>query len=240
MRLILAGCAYSGTSTLAHALDDWLETVMGTRFPLIHDHYKVPYTSGHPDDTTPEEQAQILALSPKIKEMVQRHSIYYHIQPASFDVPDWLVIGLHIEDSVYGPMYFGYGGDGQPHDRKVVSRQVERSLLRFAPDVVLVHVKAPAEVIARRMRERPKHHSPVKEKDIPRVLQAFEEAVARSTVTRRISVDTSAGPVQATVADFARKIEKFLTDTDRLRILTHRALRSGAHQSQPPGAGPRA
>ncbi|MSQ07792.1 MAG: hypothetical protein EXR57_06835 [Dehalococcoidia bacterium] len=231
MRLIIAGCENSGTSTLAHAIDDWMEATMGGRFNLLHDHYKLPHTSGHPDDTTHEEQAQIMALSPKIKEMVQRHSLYYHVQPASYDVPDWLVIGLHIDDSVYGPLYFGYGGDGQPHDRKIVSRQVESAVLRFAPDVVLVHVKAPADVIARRMKERPQTPSLVKEKDIPRVLQLFEDAVARSTITRKIVVDTSAGPVQATASDFAKKIEKYLTDTDRLRILTHRALRGGAQSS---------
>src|SRR3970040_233852 len=88
-------------------IDDWMASTMGARFSLIHDHYKVPHTSGHPDDTTPEERKQILALSPKLKEMTQRHSLYYHVQPGSFDVPDWMVIGLHIEDAVYGPLYFG-------------------------------------------------------------------------------------------------------------------------------------
>ena len=227
MRLILAGCEHSGTSTLAHAIDDWLEATMGARFTLIHDHYKVPHTSGHPDDTTPEEQAQIIALSPKIKEMVQRHSIYYHIQPASFDVPDWMAIGLHIEDSVYSPLYFGYGADGAPHDRKVVSRQVERAIMRFAPDVILVHVKAAPEVIARRIKEHPHQNPVLKEKDIASVLKLFEDACARTALRATVTLDTSTAPVQATIAEFARKIERYLTDTDRLRILTHRALKSG-------------
>ncbi len=227
MRLIVAGCEYAGTTTLASAIDDWMEATMGARFALIHDHYKVPHTSGHPDDTTPEEREQIMALSPKLKEMVQRHSIYYHIQPGSFDVPDWLVIGLHIEDSVYGPLYYGYGQDGKPHDRKVVSRQVERAIMRFAPDVVLVHVKASPEVVARRMREKQHQDAVLKEKDISMVLRLFEEAVSRSTISRRITVDTSAQPVQATLAEFMKKMEPHFTDTDRLRILTHRALKAG-------------
>jgi hypothetical protein len=224
MRLILAGCEYSGTTTLAHAIDDWMEQTMGARFSLIHDHYKVPHTSGHPDDTTPDEQAQVLALSPKLKEMVQRHSIYYHVQPASFDGPDWLAIGLHIEDAVYGPLYFGYGGDGQPHDRKVVSRQVERAVLRFAPDVTLVHVKTSGEVIARRMREQPHKHGLVKEKDIAKVLKLFEEACTNSTLPRKMTVDGS-GTARAMAEDFVAKIERHLSDSDRLRILAHRALK---------------
>jgi hypothetical protein len=224
MRLVLAGCEYSGTTTLAHAIDDWLFGTMGARFPLIHDHYKVPHTSGHPDDTTAEERKQILALSPKLKEMTQRHSLYYHVQPGSFDGPDWLVIGLHIEDAVYGPLYFGYGGDGDRHDRKVVSMQVERAIMRFATDVVLVHIKASADVIARRMREKPHDPGLVKQRDIAKVLGLFEEACGRSTLRHRITLDTSRASVAQTVDEFARKVEPFLTDTDRLRILAHRAL----------------
>ncbi len=49
MRVILVGCEYVGTTTLAHAIDDWLETNMGVRFSLIHDHWKIPHTSGHPE-----------------------------------------------------------------------------------------------------------------------------------------------------------------------------------------------
>ncbi len=91
MRLILAGCEYTGTSTLAFAIDDWLEANVGTRFPLIHDHWKLPHTSGHPQpDMTEEERQQVLALSPVLREMTQRHSLYYHIQANSWTGPDWM------------------------------------------------------------------------------------------------------------------------------------------------------
>ncbi|MBI2965871.1 MAG: hypothetical protein HYY34_06695 [Chloroflexi bacterium] len=226
MRLILAGCEYSGTTTLAHAIDDWMADTMGARFSLIHEHYKVPHTSGHPDDTTPEERKQILALSPKLKEMTQRHSLYYHVQPGSFDGPDWMVIGLHIEDAVYGPIYFGYGGDGDRHDRKVVSMQVERAIMRFATDVVLVHVKASPDVIVRRMREKPHDGGVIKESDVPRILRLFDEGCARSTLRNKMTLDTSSASLAQTVVEFASNVERFLTDTDRLRILTHRALKA--------------
>ena len=224
MRLIIAGCEYSGTSTLAFALDDWLYEKMGVRFPLIHDHWKIPDTSGHPQpDMSDDERAQVLALSPELKEMTQRHSLYYHIQANSWNGPDWLAIGLHIDDSVYGPRYFGYGGDGKPHDRKVVSHQVEGSILRFAPDMVLVQVAATADVIAQRMSEHPHPISPLQAGDIQSVLNEYDDAIARSTISHRISLDTSASTVEETVAEFARKIEPHLTDTDRSRILVHSA-----------------
>jgi hypothetical protein len=158
--------------------------------------------------------------------MTQRHSLYYHVQPASFDGPDWMVVGLHIEDAVYGPIYFGYGGEGDRHDRKVVSMQVERAITRFATDVVLVHVKAAPDVIVRRMREKPHDGAVVKESDVARILHMFDEACARSTLRNKMTLDTSSASVAQTVADFAGKVERFLTDTDRLRILTHRALKA--------------
>ena len=226
MRLVIAGCEYSGTSTLTFAIDDWMYETMGVRFPLIHDHWKLPHTSGHPQpDMTEDERRQILALSPELKEMTQRHSLYYHIQANSWNGPDWMSIGLHIDDGVYGPMYYGYGGDGEPHDRKVVSQQVESSILRFAPDTVLVHVAASPEAILHRMEENPHEHSPVKSEDVHELLKRYEEASARSLFRRKIKLDTSESTVAESVAEFAKKIEPHLTEEDRSRILTHRIWR---------------
>ena len=223
MRLVIAGCEYSGTSTLTFAIDDWMRETIGVRFPLIHDHWKLPDTSGHPQaDMSEDERRQVLALSAELKEMTQRHSLYYHIQANSWNGPDWMAIGLHIDDGVYGPMYYGYGGDGQDHDRKVVGQQVESSILRFAPDTVLVHVKASAEVIESRMKENPHPHSPVKAGDIPELLERYERACARSLFRHKIALDTSEATVEESVAEFAQKIEPFLTEADRSRILTHR------------------
>ena len=223
MRLVIAGCEYSGTTTLTFAIDDWMRETIGAGFPLIHDHWKLPHTSGHPQpNMTEDERRQVLALSPELKEMTQRHSLYYHIQSNSWNGPDWMSIGLHIDDGVYGPMYYGYGGDGEPHDRKVVGQQVESSILRFAPDVILVHIKASADVIARRMRDNPHAHSPLKEEDIPAILDMYEQARERSLFRHKITLDTSEATVEESVAEFARKVEPFLTEEDRSRILTHR------------------
>ena len=223
MRLVIAGCEYSGTSTLAFAIDDWLHEKMGVRFSLIHDHWKIPDTSGHPQaDMTDDERTQVLALSPELKEMTQRHSLYYHIQANSWNGPDWMAIGLHIDDSVYGPLYFDYGGDGKTHDRKVVSYQVEGSILRFAPDVVLIQVSADAEVIARRMEDGPHPNSPLKREDIQTVLDAYDDAFARSTFRHKIALDTSSLSVEETMGKFKAKIEPHLTEADRSRIMLHR------------------
>ena len=78
MKIILAGIEYVGTTTISRMLNDWKLNVMGEPFymGLIHDHSKLPHTSGHPDDTTLEEQEQVLNLSPKLKEMYHRYGMY--------------------------------------------------------------------------------------------------------------------------------------------------------------------
>ncbi len=223
MKLILVGCEYVGTTTLANAIDDWMEQKMGTRFSLIHDHWKIPHTSGHPDDTTPEEQEWLLEASPKIKEMHQRHSLYYHVQPGSFDGEDHMMIGAHIEDAVYGPMYFGYGGKGDPHDRELVMHQVERTILRFTTETMLVHVTAPAEVIEQRMDAHPHENQVIRREDIEAVSKRFTELVDWSLLSSKITLNNS-GSIAETVAEFQRKVEPYLSDADRTRILTHNAL----------------
>ena len=119
MKLILIGIEYSGTTTIGKAIDEWFEKSTGASYGF-HDHFKIPHTTHR--DYTEEEQQQILDLSPRLKETLQRHQLYYHVQPTFYLDGDIASIGLHIEDAVYGPMYWGYGGKGQPGDRAEVSR----------------------------------------------------------------------------------------------------------------------
>ena len=216
MRLILVGCEYVGTTTLANAIDDWMDSTMGARFSLIHDHWKIPHTSGHPDDSTPEEQAWLLQATPKFKEMHQRHSLYYHVQANGFDNPDSMMIGAHIEDAVYGPMYFGYGGKDHRLDREVVMHQWERTILRFTDATVLVHITADNDVIRQRMHDDPHENMVISEGDIDRVKTRFAELFDWSLLKHKIAVENS-GSMSDTMTEFVRKIEPLLTDADRSR-----------------------
>ena len=77
MKLILMGCEYSGTTTLAVAINNWLRKRTGSDFRLIHDHWKIPHVTGHwPIDTeafaSDKEQKELLGLNPKMKEQMQR------------------------------------------------------------------------------------------------------------------------------------------------------------------------
>ena len=240
MRLILVGCEYSGTTTLGHAINKWAAGVMGGNFGF-HDHGKIPHIAGHmpgwfpdrdPDRPisalTDEEQDEFLALSPRIKEMFMRLSLAYHTPKTSAGL-DYQVIGHHIDEAVYGPLYFGYGGedDSVGGSRSVYARHIEERIMRVVPDTVLVLVKASPEVIARRMKEAPHLIGVVQEKDIEYVLQCFEEEYACSIIQNKFTLDTSTATVEETLAEFASKMEPYLTRDDRMRILAPRSLEVG-------------
>ena len=103
-----------------------------------------------PTTQTLDEQDQILALSPKLKEMYHRYSIYYHLH--HYTAPDDLTIGMHLEEPIYARRYYGYGGPGQPFDREVVFEQVENRIKQITSDpITVVHMTAGVGTIEDRM-----------------------------------------------------------------------------------------
>jgi len=225
LKILLVGCEYVGTTTISHKINDWKKSVMGEPFSLLHDHSKLPHTSGHPDDTTLEEQQQILGLTPKLKEMYHRYHIYYHVH--HYRAADDLSVGFHIEEAIYARMYHGYGLPGDQFDRDLVTEQIETRLKQVSDDpIVVVHMTAAPDVLARRMAElkdSPEHtNSPVRESDIPAILERFEEGVARSTIGPKIKVDTSTASPDETLAEIVEALQPHLTDFDRERIEAHR------------------
>ena len=229
MKLILAGCEYSGTTTLALAVNEWMKETTGTDSRLIHDHWKIPHTSGHlPNDIshflTKEEQAQVMGLTPKLKEMHQRHSLYYHT-PHSPNTENGLIIGYHFDDSVYGQLYFEYGRPSDPQDRRLVTPQVEKTMLSHAPETVLVLVTASPDVISARMKHDPHENGVLDEKDIEFVVDRFDEEFKYSMISKKITLDTTSVSVEESIQEFAEKIQPHLSDVDRSRVLTHQALR---------------
>ena len=218
MRLILTGCEYAGTTTLVNNICAWLERAMGTP-ASPHDHFKFPHLSHA--SLTAEEQEQLLGLSPLLKEQYQRYHVDYHVGDQFYrEAAHHIVVGLHFDEAVYAPLYYGYGGVGAPFDRRLLARQVESRLMEVAPDTVVVLVKASAEVIAQRMREAPHPHGLLREEDIEAVLERFEDDYRQSVLRHKFVLDTSEAAPEETLAEFQRQVGPFLSDGDRLRLLT--------------------
>ena len=223
MYLILIGCEYAGTTTLAHAINEWSKASLGTDFKLIHDHYKLPDTKPHGPDLTPDEIAAFQRLSPRLTEVIQRHNLYYHTPWQSGSDENFMGVGLYFEELVYAPRYYGYGGEGEQGDRRLISRMLEQRITRFRPDAVLILVQAAPDVIRQRMAGDPHLYPVVPDADVEQIIERFEAEYGNSLISRKFKLDTSNATVEETVADFAEKIQPYLTQSDLLRL----ALRQG-------------
>ena len=250
MRLVISGCEYSGTSTLGYAISKWAEDVIGGSFGF-HDHWKIPHVSHPsgggkeendrmfvdwaagkgPDPTTTgltaEEQKLFLALTPNMMEMFTRYHMDYHVQPSFFNDAHHNLIGMHVDEAVYAPMYFGYGGRGEYADRAAMAPHMEERILEMAPDAVNILVTASPEVIRTRMNEGPHENGLVQEKDVDQVLERFQEEYDRSLLSNKFTIDTTTASVEESLAEFVEQIEPLLTDADRTRILVQQAKKAG-------------
>jgi len=246
----MMGCEYAGTTTLATmGISKWSKKVFGEGWGA-HDHGKKPHVSGHGSEWAPDrgflrplndedwphpdhpdrpitalsdkEEDLYMALSPRVAEFISRLNLHYHTPAVRDDSSSGGVIGHHFDDAIYGPLYWGYGGPGEPNgkDRSIYVRVIDSQIVEFAPQTVLVLVKASPDVIAKRMKENPHKRGVVQEKDIEYVLGRFEEEFKRSLIRHKISLDTSTATLDETVAEFAIKIEPYLTDKQREQLLT--------------------
>ena len=245
MHLIIVGCEYSGSTTLSQAFGEWGEANMeGGRWGPneYHDHWKLPHFSNFsppaledvasvvacfPDardgdytrtGLSHEEQAQIMALSPKLKEMVQRYHLQYHLHPSFYKQDDHIMVGAHFDEGILGPIYFDYGGDGQYADRRVSNRQYERQILELGPDTILVLVTASAEAIRQRMKDNPHLNGALQDADVERVLERYEQEFADSLIKHKTRLDTTSATIQESTGEIIEKITALMTDEDRQRI----------------------
>ena len=240
MNILLIGCEFAGKTTLAAEIVDWCEENLGGS-SHFHDHFTIPST-----ELTDEAGASYAATHPQVKEMFQRFLISYHASEGFFSYPDHNLMGYHIEEAVYAPLYYGYGGpdSGSPMrspegQRTKMARSTEEEILRHAPNMVLVLMKATPEVIRERMAanfypdaetvERQKisklfgepTRGVVLEKDVEHVLAHFEEEFEASLMKNKLVLDTTTATVEETMAEFIEAVMPLLTDADKARLAEH-------------------
>ena len=226
MQIILAGCEYSGTTTLGLELQKWATNKLGLA-PQYHDHWKIPeiscYPPGLPSATlTESDKNHILSLSPKLKEMIQRQSIIYHM-PDKIDDSDFIYIGFHYEDTVYCDRYFSYGGETevQGGSRTNYSRILEQKLLSGAPDIIVIHVTCNSETIKKRMESDPHPYQIIKSQDIDDVLNNFEYEFNKSLLSP-LKLDTTNKSITQSTNELIKLVESALSENDKIRIQAHK------------------
>lgn len=175
MKLIIVGCEYTGVTTLCESLINW-GNERGINFHL-DDHFTIPDRQ----QLSPEDRATIVTLSPSLKQRWQQMQIVYHVR--LMNIFDHILLGgFHIEEEVYGPLYY------YPGSAVVGSRQFETELPK---DGILIHLTARPEVIETRMESQPHDYQVVKKEDIPMVLGRFHDEVKASWLTQKLEIDTS-------------------------------------------------
>ena len=237
MNIILVGCEFAGKTTLANEIVEWSERSLGGS-SHFHDHFTIPSS-----ELTGEAAEEYRQAHPQIKEMFQRFMISYHVAQDFYSSPDHNLMGAHIEEAVYAPLYYGYGGedseaplrspDGQ---RTELARHFDEQILERAPETVLVLVKASPDVIKQRMRanvfpdadtvQAQRRSKPfgeptrgvVREQDVERVLDRFQEEFDASLLKNKMVLDTTAATVEETLSEFVEKMGPFFTDADSRRM----------------------
>ena len=239
MRLIIIGCEYAGKTTLAVEISKWMIQAMGLPFVRWHNHFVAPRLDGHlvvradedggvvvpgkvaTDLNTEEDEQQIMTLRPSLLEQFQRHMIWRHLHHGMYrDDDDCLEVNFYYADAVYAPLYHGYGEPGSFADRRQRARAWDAEVLGLAPDTVVVLVKASADVIRQRMRRGHRPRCILKEEDVELVLDRFQEEYADSLIPRRFTLDTTSASVGETVQDFLGQMWQYLSQVDRLRMVS--------------------
>jgi hypothetical protein len=206
MNLIIIGCEYSGKSTLATNLMAW-----GKKRDInyhLDDHFTVP------DSSLPKEDRDVmLTLSPRFKERFQRFQAVYHVRIMNL-YRDSLEVGFYSEDTIYGPLYYGY-------DSRALAirhgRELEKEL---PPDTILVLLTASPEAIAKRMAAEPHEYQVIRTEDIPLLLEKFNEEFRASAIHAKIQIDTTDLTPDQVLEEFLRQARaRYLASEDLLRIM---------------------
>ncbi len=175
MRVIVVGCEYTGVTTLIEGILDW-----GHERDINHhldDHFTIPDRQ----HLAPEDMETMVNLSPALKERFQRMQLVYHIRLLHhFD--HILLGGFHIEEAIYGPLYYYPGG---------VASEIREYEEEMPKNAILVHLTARPEVIEKRMETDPHEYSLIKKEDIPTLLDGFQEEFDASLIPNKIQIDTS-------------------------------------------------
>lgn len=231
MLLVLIGCEYSRTTTLAEAIARRLVVHPDSPQVRVHDHWVAPYLTDQDPSTcylvgpggrvaeperfgelggaaelrrlTTERAGDASELKPWVVEQMQRTLIWRHLHPDAYrDAAHTIQVNFFYGEAVYAPLYYGYGGPGSFADRSRRAREWDTQLLRVVPDTLMVLLRATPEAIRERSANDPHPTTMVPDGDVELVLRRFEDEFANSTIPNKLTIDTSTASVDESVDKF--------------------------------------
>jgi hypothetical protein len=202
--LIVIGCEYVGKTTFAEKLMEW-GAPRGFDFHL-DDHFTIPDSS-----LSKEDRDVMLGLSPEFKERFQRFQAIYHVRLFTL-YRDMLELGFYSEDTIYGPLYYGYEPGFLAASQ---GRELEKELPK---NTILIHLTSSEGSIAERMEAEPHEYQVIKRADIPMLLSKFEEEFTASTIHSKITINTTNKTPEQVLDEFHRLARPFLPTDDLIRM----------------------
>ena len=204
MYLLVIGCEYVGKTTFAEKLMEW-GAPRGFDFHL-DDHFTIPDSS-----LSKEDRDVMLGLSPEFKERFQRFQAIYHVRLFTL-YRDMLELGFYSEDTIYGPLYYGYEPGFLAASQ---GRELEKELPK---NTILIHLTSSEGSIAERMEAEPHEYQVIKRADIPMLLSKFEEEFTASTIHSKITINTTNKTPEQVLDEFHRLARPFLPTDDLIRM----------------------
>ena len=205
LKLILIGCEYTGKSTLAQKLVSWGKT-HDMQFHL-DDHFTIP-DSSLPD----EDRKTMLTLSPQFKERFQRFQDVYHVRILR-KYRDAIEVGFYSENTIYGPLYYGY------QSNFLAIRHGRRLEKELPNETILVLLTASPSEILQRMKDNPHLYQVIKQKDVPELLEKFEEEFQSTTIHAKIKIDTTNLTPDQVLEELLTKVRCYLPSDDLIRLM---------------------
>lgn len=193
-----------GKTTFAEKLMEW-GAPRGFDFHL-DDHFTIPDSS-----LSKEDRDVMLGLSPEFKERFQRFQAIYHVRLFTL-YRDMLELGFYSEDTIYGPLYYGYEPGFLAASQ---GRELEKELPK---NTILIHLTSSEGSIAERMEAEPHEYQVIKRADIPMLLSKFEEEFTASTIHSKITINTTNKTPEQVLDEFHRLARPFLPTDDLIRM----------------------
>jgi len=229
MLIILVGSEYSGTSTISKILRLELKDNFGSEFE-IHDHWKLPNIECYPKYSkqytlNETDKSHISKLTPKLKEMLQRQSLVYHL-PAPKVAIDKIYVGYHLDDTVYGPIYFDYGGPKEPQGgpRTRYARYIEKEIIKSYPDTILIHLTSNRDTILKRMENQPHKDQLICRDDIDLILEQFQSEFDKSLLQNKLTINTTDQSIKQTTSIVLEGILNYGTSEDSARLKINKLI----------------
>jgi|TARA_B100000959_G_C14861109_1_gene574271 hypothetical protein len=229
MFIILVGCEYSGTSTISKSLKSEFKEILGSEFD-IHDHWKFPNIECYPQYSkqytlNKTDKSHISQFTPKLKEMLQRQSLVYHLPAPKVSI-DKIYAGYHFDDTVYAPIYFDYGGPKEPQGgpRTKYARYIEKEIIKSYPDTILIHLTASKESILERMQNGPHENQIIAQDDIDLITEQFQLEFDKSLLQNKFTIDNTGQSIKQTTSDAMDGILNYCTPEDLARIRINKLI----------------